>query len=458
MEQDGNVRSGEDILAALRQLRRDPALQQHLLHSPAGPSAAAERAGAVVSAREQSRESLVAFQARWSREEEERLQQSLKAQRAFQQAMQSIAAYSSHNAPNAAEAAAAEREPPSIEPSAGHVKAGAAPLSVMEEVATMQEKLQLRDRTIQRLQRDLDETRAMYEVEIARMREAHAQSSREAERELAEMKELLTRLTLAQGSRADAQAEPSGFLDVIEFKERMLQELHDAFENASQAWKSGAVRTVTGMRVTAEQEIGGIVARAEALLQQLQEGLSMLEAMPPVDATTTSLSAAAAGRLLQEESAFMSSYEAKLREQVRAAVKSAVRARVKDVARPLVEHELAEHRERYTQRCASPSSPSPAVAAAEVAASAAKTAAAASPPPSSSSSPAVARYDEAMALFQQVAAPRREPRTPSQRPREVSAGGVAAALLEELSSGAAVQHCSGSDGPVRPPWLDRYCY
>ncbi|RNC34089.1 hypothetical protein TcCL_Unassigned03155 [Trypanosoma cruzi] len=101
MSRDEDVASSDAILTVLQRLRGNPVLRQYL-HGHEGScgrdgmTLSAPRAKGAVTAegtlpRREDRESLVAFQARWSREEEDRLQNSIQAQRAFQQALQSLA-------------------------------------------------------------------------------------------------------------------------------------------------------------------------------------------------------------------------------------------------------------------------------------------------------------------------------------------------------------------------------
>ncbi|RNF22138.1 uncharacterized protein Tco025E_03406 [Trypanosoma conorhini] len=447
------VRSTAALLTELQRLRSDPVLRPYVGGSALRPPTLRAAEG-TPSRREEGAESLVAFQTRLSREEETRLRNSLEAQRAFQQALQSLAACRAIPGAAAEGRTRTDPPPPPAAPAAGPAGLSFAPRSesavgeraaerLQDAAATMQEKLALRDRTIQRLQTELDETRAMYEAEIARMRAAHAQWRHEAEREAAELKTQLTQWDLVGHSTVSATADSAEFLEALEFKERLLQEMQDAFQRASEEWKSDTARTVAELRLTAEQEVRGVVNKAKGLVEELQTALSALATCRPCP--TAPLTADVAERLLQEEATLLSSWEEKLREHVRTAVRRAVRGRVKELLRPLVERELPRLRE-----LGAPRQPSPAHAALT-----AGPARGASPPPVliSSPSPDAVRYGEAPALLRQ------ERRAPPQR-REFSAESATAATV----LGAVAQHVTAEEqlgphaGTGRPSWLKRFCY
>ncbi|ESL08011.1 hypothetical protein TRSC58_04294 [Trypanosoma rangeli SC58] len=441
MVRDGDEpRSTEALLTELQRLRSDPVLQPYMgghSGSTVRPPMLKEAAAAEgTSLGREGAESLVAFQTRLSREEENRLRNSLKAQRAFQRALQSLEACRAPPeqrtegctaiAPSSSDPAdVAGHGAPSFEPHTEAVVRGRTVAARMQDtVATMQEKLLLRDRTIERLQTELDETRAMYESGIARMQAAHAQWRQESERETARLKMQLAQLAPAGNLAVNATADAGEFLEALDFKERLLQEMQDAFECASQEWKSDTARTVAGLRLTVEEEVRSVVHKAESLVEELQTALSALAASR--HGTTSPLTAEAAGRLLQEEAMLLSSWEAKLREHVRTTVKHAVRGRVKDILRPFVERELQGHRELNMPRHSGPVHAAPTVEAAGGASS--PPVVVLSPSPSPSPSPDAVRYGAVPAL-------------------EAAARGVTARTQN-----------GRPDGPGRPVWLKRFCY
>ncbi|RNF07317.1 hypothetical protein TraAM80_03453 [Trypanosoma rangeli] len=436
MVRDGDEpRSTEALLTELQRLRSDPVLQPYMGGRSARPPMLKEAAAKEgTSLGRDGAESLVDFQTRLSREEENRLRNSLKAQRAFQQALQSLEARRtlpeqrpegrtvvepSSSYPDAV----AGHGAPSFEPHTEAVVRGMTAAARMQDtVATMQEKLLLRDRTIQRLQTELDETRTMYESDIARMQAAHAQWRQESERETAALKMQLAQVAPAGNSTVNTTPDAGEFLEALNFKERLLDEMQDAFQRASQEWKNDTARTVAGIRRTVEEEVRSVVHKAESLVEELQTALSTLAASRL--GTTSSLTAEAVGRLLQEEAMLLSSWEAKLREHVRTTVKRAVRGRVKDILRPFVERELQGHRVLGMPLHPSPVHAAPTVEAAGVA-----------------SSPPV------LAL------------SPSPSPDAVRYGAVPALEAVAVVRGVTARTQNGvSDGPGRPMWLKRFCY
>ncbi|EKF38227.1 hypothetical protein MOQ_001564 [Trypanosoma cruzi marinkellei] len=474
MGRDEDVATSDAILTELHRLCGDPVLRQYLR----GHEGSRGRDGMTLSAptvkgevtaegtlpRREDRESLVAFQARWSREEEDRLQNSIKAQRAFQQALQSLAACRGTSGavaevrmttvvPTSFPAASVERAVFSFEPQdAARVEEKTSMDGIQDAALTMQEKLASRDHTIRRLQKELEETRAKYEADIASMRTAHMQSKQETGREMAKLKMQLAQLTLAGNSATNACESSGAFLEALEFKERLLQEMHDAFQHASEEWKNDTMRTLAGLRLAAEEEIRGIVSRAEQLVGNLQRALGALTTSR--NNTTDSFTVGVARRLLQDEEALLLSMETKLREHVRMTVKNAVRSRVKDILRPIVERQMLSHRELHEPHHLSPLHTASSVHRARGASSPTLLTLSTSPSPM----PAESRSGETPAIFQTVSS-RQEQRGPSQH-RELSAGSAtSAAVPDELSRGVTVQDINRpSDGISRPSWLDRFCY
>ncbi|PBJ74627.1 hypothetical protein BCY84_12326 [Trypanosoma cruzi cruzi] len=474
MSRDEDVASSDAILTVLQRLRGDPVLRQYL-HGHEGScgrdgmTLSAPRAKGAVTAegtlpRREDRESLVAFQARWSREEEDRLQNSIQAQRAFQQALQSLATCrevpgavaegrKTTVAPSSFSAASVGRVVFSFEPhDATRAEEKTSVDDIQDAALTMQEKLAFRDHTIQRLQKELEETRARYEADIASMRAAHMQSKQETGREMAELKMRLAQLALAGNSATNACENSGEFLEALEFKERLLQEMHDAFEHASEEWKSDTMRTLASLRLAAEDEIRGIVSRAEQLVGDLQRALDALTT--PRNDTAASFTAGMAWRLLQDEETLLLSMETKLREHVRMTVKNAVRSRVKDILRPIVERQLLSHSELHEPRRLRPLHIVSSVHTARGALSPTPLLLSTLPSPI----PAEGRSGEAPAIFQPMTS-RQGQRTPSQH-RELSAGGAAApAVPDELSRDVKAHDINRPpDGISRPSWLNRFCH
>ncbi|ORC84524.1 uncharacterized protein TM35_000441800 [Trypanosoma theileri] len=479
MAENQNVRSGDIILAQLHELRSNPMLRQYLNQSetnkPAGNNVVTDTTTGKTTLttttklkQAPERESLLSFQTRWSKEEEYRLQQSLKAQLEFQEAMKSLSLLggnystvrSSNNIKTNTVSNSAlsenlmrgEEASSSIKVSNNANKGDYIPMIIEDNpsAVTLQEKLELRDRTIQRLQKELDETRSIYENELARVKEAHRCSKRESDAEIAELKEQMRQLVAEaanmENMKRDGGVDTMNFLETLDFKESLLQEMHDSFQKASEEWKSNAARSVMSLSVHTEAELAKIVNRGENLLMQVEKSLEELKESRTKD--ILSFTESVAHKVMQDESALLSSYESKLREHVRSTVKQALRNRMKDIVRPLIEQELLKRRGLYIQENTSNiSSPAPVPS----------TLAAAAEGTVRTPSMTESRRDETFFLFQHLL-PQREMRTPSQvRERSSSALGGISTVLGGRSRSSAL-HRSPRDISERPHWLDRYCY